>query len=101
MKTLFLTTKAVFPPVGGSAMRNWQNMQAAMTLGPVAAVSIGATDTMETVPPGLELWRHIETRQDQGIRTVARKIARMVRPHRHPAIDSRYSRDAARELAAV
>ena len=44
--TLLVTSDAVWPPISGSDLRNWQNVQALATLGDVLAVSINEPRTL-------------------------------------------------------
>lgn len=58
MRTLFVVAKPLYPPSGGSAVRNWQNIEAAGRLGPVAAVAVtGVSSQTAANPPTLSLSR--------------------------------------------
>ncbi len=55
IKTLFLTRYLPYPPLGGAALRNWQNINIMKAYGPVSVVSICSPlweqiDTTDTGP---------------------------------------------------
>ncbi|MGK7955675.1 MAG: glycosyltransferase family 4 protein [Crocosphaera sp.] len=58
IKTLFLTRYLPYPPVGGSALRNWQNINVMQAYGPVYVVSICPNKGEAIEPPGVESWEN-------------------------------------------
>ncbi|PZD74161.1 GDP-mannose-dependent alpha-(1-6)-phosphatidylinositol monomannoside mannosyltransferase [Acaryochloris thomasi RCC1774] len=78
-RTLFLTRYAPYPPSSGAPLRNWQNINALMLLGPVAVFSISgfkgeAVDDSE-LPPGLTLWKHHKLDTFTQPRSMAEKFS--------------------------
>lgn len=68
LRTLFITNKIPYPPVGGGALRNWQNITNLMQYGPVGVfclkVEYGPTEDSFPAPPGVSLYRvHTVRRQ--------------------------------------
>jgi glycosyltransferase involved in cell wall biosynthesis len=58
-RTLFITVDAPFPPSSGAPLRNWQNICAAASAGPVAVLSIGHDETKVTGLPGVTAYAHV------------------------------------------
>jgi glycosyltransferase involved in cell wall biosynthesis len=48
IRSLVLTDKPVFPPIGGAPLRNWQNVNGLRQLGPVRVVSLKETPTSDS-----------------------------------------------------
>lgn len=60
VRTLVLTEKPLYPPMGGAALRNWQNVNLLKRFGPVGVFcpqfEHKLVDEAPTVPPGLAYW---------------------------------------------
>lgn len=55
VRTLFITRKLTYPPIGGAPLRNWQNINIMMKYGPVAVFSIllAPSSSSTESPPGV------------------------------------------------
>lgn len=88
IRSLFLTLYAPYPPTGGAPLRNWQNINALMALGPVAVFSIskyrGESIEDRETPPGLALWEHHQTQQRSFIDKLWDKVLQWAVPERIP-----------------
>ena len=59
VRTLFLIKQnhSLYPPIGGASLRNWQNINVMMKLGPVAVFFLVSETTKNIdIPPGLAMW---------------------------------------------
>jgi glycosyltransferase involved in cell wall biosynthesis len=101
MRTLFVVRMAPYPPDGGAALRNWQNIRAAQKLGEVGlvAVELDKNATM-SAPPGVSLYRSFERRArkstDPG--RLLRRAIQVLHPFRHHRVDRVYDEEAANGL---
>lgn len=85
MTTLVLTSHRPHRPAGGAPLRNWQNIRALGTLGPVDIVTVGVDDAPEPVA-GVREWVPFDWgRRSRGdrIRTALAPLRRGV----HPGVD--------------
>lgn len=103
IRTLFLVCKPLYPPIGGAALRNWQNINAMMKYGPVAVVNIHPEPPPtppETPPPNVAMVQDLVV----GARPLRQKIGRrfnMVKwyfTQQEPLSDIHYSDAIATEL---
>jgi polysaccharide biosynthesis protein PslH len=65
IRTLFLTRYIPYPPIGGSALRNWQNINTMMQLGKVAVFSVtyavaSKLKNEREFPAGVDVWNHTD-----------------------------------------
>jgi len=51
LRTLFITGHRIHPPIGGAALRNWQNVNIAAAFGPVAIFSVLEQRAQERLNP--------------------------------------------------
>ncbi|MEM1367161.1 MAG: glycosyltransferase [Cyanobacteria bacterium P01_H01_bin.15] len=101
MRSLFITKNIPYPPVGGVALRNWQNMNILMNWGEVGVFSFSNWNPERKAIAGLSLWRHcnvVEART--GKESWARRFW-WLRRFGHPEADWAYAQQGARELAAI
>jgi glycosyltransferase involved in cell wall biosynthesis len=85
MNSLVLTRYRPYPPIGGAALRNWQNIQALSRLGRVDVVSVGIDDAGGTVP-GVVTWTSFPLSRASRLDR-ARQAAWMSRPGVSPTVD--------------
>jgi glycosyltransferase involved in cell wall biosynthesis len=96
MTTLVLTRHQPYPPAGGGPLRNWQNIRALASLGPVDVVSIGVDEAAEPVE-GIREWTSLSLRQ----RTKWDRLKTacwLLRPGIFPAVDQIHARSVERWL---
>jgi glycosyltransferase involved in cell wall biosynthesis len=88
--SIVLTSYRPHRPAGGAPLRNWQNIKALSSLGPVDVVSVCVDDAGETVE-GIREWipfsSESRTRWDR-FKTACSPL----RPGVHPAVDAYHSR---------
>lgn len=108
VRTLFLTKKLPYPPMGGAPLRNWQNINIMMNFGPVAVFAIvTASDEWNLsnqAPPGVVLWQNYNVKDMAEQRFPLEKLRhRMWRvvPYGHPDVDGLYADSVGRELDYV
>lgn len=105
VRTLVLTQFAPYPPLGGVELRNWQNINALMKLGPVAVLSISnsaeVSQDLWQYPPGVELWHHHYLKKTETQLPFWEKILWRVQPHRHFATDWYYEKSSRNQLKQV
>lgn len=97
-RTLFITQQVPYPPMGGGALRNWQNINIMGKYGEVAVFSVSTWTPKRTSVPGVTIWKHYNVAQQ---RTTLEQIERRLwwlRPHGYPGVDWCYSYEAARKL---
>ncbi|NOT29282.1 MAG: glycosyltransferase [Planctomycetes bacterium] len=83
--SLVLTWHRLHPPLGGAALRNWQNIRALAELGPVDVVSVGPGDGGPPPPP-VRRWVHFDLSRLPSRRGLPGLLRRSwwVRPRAHP-----------------
>ena len=100
MRSLALVRFPPYPPMGGSALRNWQNICLLRQYGTVGVFSIywGAKE-QETLP-GIEFWQHCNVcGAKQTLLTKVQRRLQNVRPQGHPNVDWPYSAEFAQKLS--
>ncbi|MDY7006347.1 MAG: glycosyltransferase family 4 protein [Cyanobacteriota bacterium] len=98
LRTLFITKNIPHPPIGGSALRNWQNMNIMMKYGPVAVFSLSTWTPKHTSAPGITLWKHCNVAIQRSLWEMPERRLWWLRPQGHPEADWAYANQAAREL---
>lgn len=66
IKTLFVT-KMSYPPIGGVAMRNWQNITIMQEFGPVAIFAVSDEDCKIDKIDGVNVWQHYSFAQNSSL----------------------------------
>lgn len=66
IKTLFIT-KMSYPPIGGVAMRNWQNITIMQKFGPVAIFAVSDEDCRIDQIDGIAVWHHYYASEDSSL----------------------------------
>ena len=102
IRTLFITRNLPYPPRGGAPLRNWQNINAMTSFGPVGVFTLfrGKPETQSL--PGVELWHHYNTvEQPRSLFEKLRRRLWWLRPHGHPLIDWLYVQVAAQQLEEI
>lgn len=88
VRSLVLSSKPLYPPRGGSSLRNWQNISALRKLGPVAAFSVqdASNASLESEPPGLEWSRshRVVRSKSGGLATAIARYRWICDPVGHP-----------------
>lgn len=99
--TLFLTCQTPYPPIGGAAMRNWQNISILKEFGAVALFSvpfrINQVDLNHgQIPSGIKFW------EDYAVDFIEpskmRKAMWWFRSRRHYRVDLHYRKDIVKAL---
>ena len=100
IKTLFLTQWIPYPPVGGAPLRNWQNINILIALGPVAVFSISnsSQSVSEENFPDVSLWQNCDRSDTVSSRTFIQKVLWWLTPNRHPLVDRYYQADNCEKL---
>ncbi|MFB2974892.1 glycosyltransferase family 4 protein [Microseira sp. BLCC-F43] len=89
IRTLFVTRYPAYPPVGGSALRNWQNINIMMKFGLVAIISIcfEKPSSNPALPPGITICKNYYIDDLKKQRSFWKKIKHRLwklRPYGHP-----------------
>jgi len=107
VQSLFLTSKMIYPPIGGAPLRNWQNINLMMQYGEVGVVYLhGAhekpTSTPER-PPGVATWHWHTVEKRSPIQAIARRLGLLLwyGTRIDPLPDKRYSPAIAKELERI
>ncbi|MEC4817074.1 MAG: glycosyltransferase family 4 protein [Scytonema sp. PMC 1069.18] len=94
IRTLVLTNHLPYPPMGGSALRNWQNINILMKLGPVAIFSISnhyeELKYYSQYPPGVTLWSNNYLNKLSTQSSFFQKKLWWLQPRKHYVFDSLY-----------
>lgn len=86
------------PPRGGADIRNWENVKALLSLGPVAVFGLAGGSGDAPAEPGVEIWR---TSRDSGLgRRIGHAVGSSEWPEGHPS-DAYYSSEVVRELEEI
>lgn len=106
LSTLFLTRELPYPPMGGVALRNWQNINIMIKFGSVAVFSIpsGGWKPQDENPPGVTLWNNYQIGDIANERSLGRKIQDRLwwlQPRRHPWANQLYGDRVIRDLEQV
>lgn len=105
IRTLFLTGYKPYPPIGGSPLRNWQNINIMMKFGPVGVFSVSnfpdEVKDNSKQPPGVELWNHYNLNKIPIQRSFLQKIEWWLSPRKHYLTDSLYTDSVSRELDRI
>ncbi|MGK7893750.1 MAG: glycosyltransferase family 4 protein [Xenococcus sp. (in: cyanobacteria)] len=104
--TLFITRPLPYPPIGGVAIRNWQNINIMLKWGSVGVVSIQSNQAKDKLyyPPGVTFWKnYLFTEIFQG-RSLWQKIQNRLwwlKLRSHPQTNKLYSDRIVRELDEI
>ncbi len=102
MRTLFLVRFPPYPPTGGAPLRNWQNMNMLMDLGPVAVFSISKSLEEDSFDiPGIEVWIHHKLSKQVVEKSLWMKVKGWINPWSYALTDGLYSNLASQELAKI
>lgn len=101
VRTLFITKNVPHPPIGGVALRNWQNMNIMMKYGPVAVFSVSTWTPKHTSVPGITLWKHCNVALQRSFWEILERRFWWLRRRGHPEADWGYAHQAAQELDKV
>lgn len=106
VKTLFITRHLPYPPMGGSALRSWQNINIMLKWGSVGVVSIQTEKVKEeeNYPPGVALWKNYSLAEIDKERSILEKIQNKLwwlQPKSHPWANQLYSDRVVRELNEI
>lgn len=108
MKTLFITRHLPYPPMGGAALRNWQNINIMLQFGSVGVISLQVNsskdDAKYTYPPKVSLWKNYYVSQMDPKNSRWQKINNklwFLQPQAHPWTNQLYSEKVVDELEKV
>ncbi|MGK7952760.1 MAG: glycosyltransferase family 4 protein [Xenococcaceae cyanobacterium] len=78
VSSLFLTLKTPYPPMGGTALRNWQIINTMMQFGSVDVVAIVYEGSQKNItaacPPGVQVYKQFHTQTIYQKRTLWQKV---------------------------
>jgi polysaccharide biosynthesis protein PslH len=103
IRTLFITRYIPYPPIGGSALRNWQNINTMMKLGTVAVFSITHNFSSKLkdepeFPPGVDLWIHTDLEPLDKNKFWFQDVEYWLNIYKHSLSDLMYSNAIAQKL---
>ncbi|MGB3295826.1 MAG: glycosyltransferase family 4 protein [Phormidesmis sp.] len=100
IKTLFLTRQIPYPPMGGAALRNWQNINIAAQLGTVAVFSVPGSYSSVSQEnfPHISLWQNCPVTTAPSARSLRQKVGWWLEPSCHPLVDDCYRDEISQEL---
>ncbi len=98
IRTLFITKQVPYPPIGGVALRNWQNMNIMMKFGQVAVFTVSNWSPNKQSLPGVDIWKHCNVEKQRSLQENLERRLWWLFPMRHPDADWAYSKKAAQEL---
>ena len=108
MKTLFITRHLPYPPMGGSALRNWQNINIMLQFGSVGVISLQVNSSKDDAkypyPPKVSLWKNYYLSQMGPKNSRWQKIKNklwLLQPQAHPWTNQLYSKNVVEELEKV
>lgn len=101
IRTLFITKEVPYPPIGGTSLRNWQNINIMMKFGQVAIFSASNWSPKNTSLPGVNLWVHSNVTTQRSNWEKLESRLWWLHSRRHPDADWSYSKTAAQELDEV
>lgn len=101
VRTLFITKNVPHPPIGGVALRNWQNMNIMKKFGSVAVFSVSTWSPNYTSAPGIALWKHCNVAEVRSAWETPERRFWWLRRRGHPDSDWAYANKAAQALDAV
>jgi glycosyltransferase involved in cell wall biosynthesis len=91
-----------YPPDGGAALRNWQNICAAQEIGDVGVIAVGLEEPQDaSTPPEISLYRSFgrRSRQNTVPGPLIRRAVQVLHPFRHHRTDRAYAAEAAEGLS--
>jgi glycosyltransferase involved in cell wall biosynthesis len=104
MRTLVITAGVPYPPIGGVALRNWQNIQILMNFGTVAVFCIpNISDDLQYEQPLPEtvVWHHNSLRNTNFWQYLEQKLIWKLHPQQHYLVDFRYLNSTDQKLKQV
>ena len=110
VKTLFITRHLPYPPMGGAALRNWQNINIMLYFGSVGVISIQENSSKDNAkypyPPKVSLWKnyYVSKMESKNPLWLWQKIKNklwFLQTQAHPWTNKLYSEKVAQELEQV
>ncbi len=98
IKTLFVTRYLPYPPLGGAALRNWQNINIMRKYGSVSIVSIGSDQADQVELPGIEFWDHFVVNKSIDSWEKYRRKFWPIRRFGYPDVDKVYQKNILNQL---
>ena len=98
IRTLFLTRYLPYPPLGGAALRNWQNINIMREYGPVSILSICPDKAEQVELSGIEFWENFVVDKSIDLWQNYRRKLWPIRPFGYPDIDFLYQPNIAQKL---
>jgi glycosyltransferase involved in cell wall biosynthesis len=97
---LFLTRQPLYPPIGGTPLRNWQNVNLVMHSGSVSAftVTAGSPHFEPRTPPGVRLWRYHRVQAATSLSAKLHRRTWLLRSKAHPVSEQLYSPTVEKQL---
>lgn len=100
-RTLFLTRYLLYPPTGGSPLRNWQTVNIMSKYSSVGVFSACPDKPENTNIEAVEFWEHCNTRRKLSRWEKLEHKLWPLRPLAYPMLDDFYSREAAQKLVKI
>ncbi|XWK85937.1 MAG: glycosyltransferase family 4 protein [Phormidium sp.] len=102
IRTLFITREIPYPPMGGVALRNWQNINVMMNFGPVGVfASVDSKHKFSDSLPGVSLWYPCKVSKQRSFWETLKRWSWRVRPTGDLYVYNLYSQSAAQQLEEV
>jgi glycosyltransferase involved in cell wall biosynthesis len=90
-----------YPPIGGLALRNWQNINIMRKFGSVGVFSVFNWNSKGKTLPDVDLWHHYNIARPRSLWEKLERRVWWLRPYGHPDADWPYANTAAQELDEV
>jgi polysaccharide biosynthesis protein PslH len=106
IKTLFITRHLPYPPMGGAALRNWQNINIMLQFGSVAVVSLQSEESNVEAkyPSGVTLWKNYQIKSIDSKSSFVSQINQklwFLQSQKHPWTIQLYSVKIVEELEKI
>jgi len=102
IRTLFITKEIPYPPMGGSSLRNWQNINIMMNFGLVGVfTAVQSKQKLSDTLPGVSLWYPCKVSKASSFWETLKRWSWRVRPVGDLYVYNLYSQSAAAQLEEV
>lgn len=98
IRTLFISRDPPHPPISGTALRIWQNLNIMEKLGPVAFFTACRWEPTQKSLPKITWWQHYNVERPRSWAEQLERQFWWLRPLAYPEADWVYSKVAAQEL---
>jgi glycosyltransferase involved in cell wall biosynthesis len=98
IRTLFISRDPPYPPISGTSLRIWQNVNIMRRYGPVAFFTSCRWEPTNTSLPKIDVWRHYNVDRPRSWSEQLERKIWWLRPFGHPTVDWVYANIGARQL---